>query len=83
MPYFDGLGGQVENVHRVRAEVRLRRDGRAVPLDDASADVGHYYERVSTEEAMPADTARIVGMVTRITPYAITCSVPMILNTVS
>ena len=38
------VGRQRQQVHRVRAEVRLRRHGRAAPFDDARADFGDFHE---------------------------------------
>ncbi len=65
-------GNAGEQIHRIRAEVRLRGDGRAVPLDDARTDIGDFHGRNGSMR-------RIVN---RMTTNAVTCSVPTIENTV-
>ena len=42
-----GVGGQIQQVHGIRAEVRLGRHGFPPPLHDARANIGNFHMRIS------------------------------------
>ena len=81
-----GPFGELEDVDRVRAEVRLRRHGGAAPFDDARTDVGDFHaklRRYARARVRPCASSSgwISGVVSRITTNAITWKVPTMAKT--